>query len=85
MKIKGSIEFFNIEQIKENLKKLIEKKSHCLGIGCDVCVFGLYEDGKDCDNSTIFKSSSKNKLPAERQIRAREILKEIEELEKDEN
>ena len=79
MKIKGSVEFENVEQIKNNLKKLLEKKTHCLGIGCGVCIFGLYKDGKDCDNSTIFKSSSKNKLSTERLIRAKEILAEIEE------
>ena len=80
MKIKGSVEFENVEQIKENLRNIIKQNGKCKTVKCENCIFSDYYAIKgDCTTSTTFKNSS---VTNERLIRAKEILAEIKELEK---
>ena len=82
MKIKGSVEFENVEVIKNNLIRIIEQKGRCFNIKCEECIFSSsYATSGRCCNNTIFKMSSKNNKLKEKLIRAKEILAEIKEQE----
>jgi len=81
MKIKGSVEFDDVEEIKENLEKIIKQEGRCHGIGCSRCIFNTTyaKDGKECENNTIFLLKNSNCSNFEMTKRAKEILAEIEE------
>jgi hypothetical protein len=78
MKIKGSIEFSNIEIIKKNLHRIIKQDGDCENIKCESCIFTRLhaEDENTCTMNSIFKV--KNEEAPEIVERAKEILKEIE-------
>jgi hypothetical protein len=84
MKIKGSVEFSNVEVIKKNLERIIEQKGVCATIACKDCIFSskYAEDRKVCDTNSISKLNDKSNAMAETIKRAREILAEIEENER---
>jgi hypothetical protein len=84
MRIKGSIEFSNVLEIKKNLEKLIEQKGDCSFIACEDCIFNVsYATSGFCTNNTVFKMKDEKSKLQERLRRAREILAEIEEIEND--
>ena len=80
MKIKGSVEFEDVDAIKENLEKLIKLEGHCGCINCNSCIFSMkYAEEKNlCSDNSIFKYEELGNFTLARKERAIEILKEIE-------
>jgi hypothetical protein len=80
MKIKGSIEFDDVNKIKENLEKLIKLDGHCGCIDCNSCIFSMNyaEDKNFCSGNSIFSYGKTGNFIYAKEERAAEILKEIE-------
>ena len=74
MKIKGSKEFNNIEEIILSLKQLIQN-GNCRGISCNKCIFcsDYAIDGGYCGENSILN----DKNISQSLEKAKEILEEI--------